>query len=182
MSVLGWIDQQSQLDALITAVGSSSTIGLDTEFVRISTFHPKPGLIQIAVDHDAFLIDPLADPDLKALGHALTGTTVSILHAAQEDYEVLFRLTGSIPSPVFDTQVAYALLNDKISLSLSGLVAELLGKELSKEQTRSDWTRRPLSEAQYRYAKEDVLEEKLFDQENEEEDFEIPAFLRRQKF
>ena len=157
MSVSGWIDQQSQLEVLISAVRNSTTIGLDTEFVRISTFHPKPGLIQIAVDHDAFLIDPLANLDLKAFGHALTGTTVSILHAAQEDYEVLFRLTGSIPSPVFDTQVAYALLNDKTSLSLSGLVAELLGKELSKEQTRSDWTRRPLSEAQYQYAKEDVL-------------------------
>ena len=157
MSVSDWIDQQSQLDTLITAVENATTVGLDTEFVRISTFHPKPGLIQIAVDHDAFLIDPLGDLDLKALSHALTGTTVSILHAAQEDYEVLFRLTGSIPSPVFDTQVAYALLNDKISLSLSGLVAELLGKELSKEQTRSDWMKRPLSEAQYQYAKEDVL-------------------------
>ena len=157
MSISDWIDQQSQLDMLITAVENAATIGLDTEFVRMSTFHPKPGLIQIAADHDAFLIDPLADLDLKALGHALTGTTISILHAAQEDYEVLFKLTGSIPSPVFDTQVAYALLNDRISLSLSGLVAELLGKELSKEQTRSDWTKRPLSEAQYQYAKEDVL-------------------------
>ena len=157
MSVADWIDQQSQLDTLITAVENATTIGLDTEFVRISTFHPRPGLIQIAVDGAAFLIDPQADLDLKALGHALTGTTVSILHAAQEDYEVLFRLTGSIPSPVFDTQVAYALLNDKISLSLSGLVAEVLGKELSKEETRSDWTKRPLSEAQCQYAKEDVL-------------------------
>ncbi len=157
MSIPGWIDQQLQLDALTIAVENAATIGLDTEFVRVSTFHPKPGLIQIAVDHHAFLIDPLADLDLKALGHALTGTTVSIMHAAQEDYEVLFRLTGSIPSPVFDTQVAYALLNDKISLSLSGLVAELLGKELSKEQTRSDWTKRPLSKAQHNYAKEDVL-------------------------
>ena len=80
-------------------VENAATIGLDTEFVRMSTFHPKPGLIQIAADHDAFLIDPLADLDLKALGHALTGTTISILHAAQEDYEVLFKLTGSIPSP-----------------------------------------------------------------------------------
>jgi len=157
LSVSDWIDQQSQLDTLITAVENAATIGLDTEFVRISTFHPKPGLIQIAVDRDAFLIDPQADLDLKTLGHALTGNTVSILHAAQEDYEVLFRLTGSIPSPVFDTQIAYALLNDKISLSLSGLVAEVLGKELSKEETRSDWTKRPLSEAQCQYAKEDVL-------------------------
>ena len=58
---------------------------------------------------------------------------------------------------MFDTQVAYALLNEKISLSLSALVRELLGKELSKEETRSDWTRRPLSDSQRQYAKEDVL-------------------------
>ena len=68
MSVADWIDQQSQLDTLITAVENATTIGLDTEFVRISTFHPRPGLIQIAVDGDAFLIDPQADLDLKALG------------------------------------------------------------------------------------------------------------------
>lgn len=157
MSVSGWIDQQRQLDTLVSAIHDASTIGLDTEFVRVSTFHPKPGLIQVALNGDAYLIDPLANLDLSGLGIALTGTTISILHAAQEDYEVLFRLTGSIPTPVFDTQVAYALLNDKISLSLSALVSELLGKELSKEETRSDWTKRPLSNAQCQYAKEDVL-------------------------
>jgi len=131
LSVSGWIDQQAQLDTLVRAISDSSTIGLDTEFVRVSTFHPRPGLIQVALDGDAYLIDPLANLDLSGLGGALRGTTTSILHAAQEDYEVLFRLTGCIPSPVFDTQVAYALLNDKISLSLSALVSELLGKELS---------------------------------------------------
>jgi len=157
LSVSGWIDQQAQLDTLVGAIHGASTIGLDTEFVRVSTFHPRPGLIQVALDGDAYLIDPLANLDLSGLGGALRGTTTSILHAAQEDYEVLFRLTGSIPSPVFDTQVAYALLNDKISLSLSALVSELLGKELSKEETRSDWTKRPLSDAQCQYAKEDVL-------------------------
>ena len=157
MSVSGWIDQQGTLDSLVDTIQSASSIGLDTEFVRVSTFHPKPGLIQIALEDDAYLIDPLAPLDLSRLGQVLTGSTTSILHAAQEDYEVLFRLTGSIPTPVFDTQVAYALLNDKISLSLSALVAELLGKELSKEETRSDWTKRPLSSAQCAYAKEDVL-------------------------
>jgi len=157
LSGSGWVDQQIQLDVLTDAIQIASSIGLDTEFVRVSTFHPKPGLIQIALDEDAYLIDPLADLDLSRLGHVLTGSAISILHAAQEDYEVLFRLTGSIPKPVFDTQIAYALLNDKISLSLSSLVSELLGKELSKEETRSDWTKRPLSQAQCEYAKEDVF-------------------------
>jgi ribonuclease D len=153
----GWIDQQIKLDALTDAIQRASTIGLDTEFVRVSTFHPRPGLIQIALDGVAYLIDPLSNLDLSELGHVFTGSTTAILHAAQEDYEVLFRLTGSIPTPVFDTQIAYALLNDKISLSLSALVTELLGKELSKEETRSDWTKRPLSGSQCQYAKEDVL-------------------------
>ena len=157
MSGSGWIDQQIKLDALIDATQRVSTIGLDTEFVRVSTFHPRPGLIQVALDRVAYLIDPLANLDLSGLGHVFTGSTMSVLHAAQEDYEVLFWLTGSIPTPVFDTQIAYALLNDKISLSLSALVTELLGKELSKEETRSDWTKRPLSGSQCQYAKEDVL-------------------------
>ena len=157
MSIPGWIDHQTHLDALTDVLADAPLIGLDTEFVRVSTFHPKPGLIQISVDGDAYLIDPLANLDLNALGQVLKGSTTSVLHAAQEDYEVLFRLTGSVPSPVFDTQVAYALLNEKISLSLSALVRELLGKELSKEETRSDWTRRPLSDSQRQYAKEDVL-------------------------
>jgi len=157
LTIAGWIDQQAPLDALVERVTAAEVIGLDTEFVRVSTFHPKPGLIQIAVDGHAFLIDPLANLDLESLGLALASKTTSILHAAQEDYEVLFRLTGRIPSPVFDTQIAYALLNDKISLSLSALVSELLKKDLSKEETRSDWTKRPLSDAQCHYAKEDVM-------------------------
>lgn len=157
MRVVGWIDHQAELDALVEQVADADAIGLDTEFVRVSTFHPKPGLIQIALQDQAYLIDPLAEIDLKPLGLTLKGGVTSVLHAAQEDYEVLFRLTGCVPTPVFDTQIAYALLHDKISMSLSALVLELLGKELSKEQTRSDWTKRPLSEAQCHYAKEDVL-------------------------
>jgi ribonuclease D len=153
----GWIDHQAELDALVEDVADASIIGLDTEFVRISTFHPKPGLIQIGLRDQACLIDPLANIDLQPLGLILKRGVTSVLHAAQEDYEVLFRLTSCIPTPVFDTQIAYALLHDKISMSLSALVSELLGRELSKEQTRSDWTKRPLSDAQCHYAREDVL-------------------------
>lgn len=157
MRLTAWIDHQAELDALVEQVGNTSAIGLDTEFVRVSTFHPKPGLIQIALRDQAYLIDPLAQIDLKPLGLTLKRGVTSVLHAAQEDYEVLFRLTGCVPTPVFDTQIAYALLHERISMSLSALVLELLGKELSKEQTRSDWTKRPLSDAQCHYAKEDVL-------------------------
>ena len=157
MTVLNWIDQQAALDDLIAVISESPAITLDTEFVRVSTFHPKPGLIQVGLNSKAFLIDPLIGLDLQHFGDLLSGPVTSILHAAQEDYEVLFRLTGQLLGQVFDTQVAYALLNDKIAPSLSTLASELLGKEISKQETRSDWTRRPLSDAQCQYAKDDVL-------------------------
>ncbi len=155
--ILSWIDQQAALDDLLAIISEARAITLDTEFVRVSTFHPKPGLIQVGLNSKAFLIDPLVGLNFNQLGDLLRGGTKSILHAAQEDYEVLFRLTGQLPALVFDTQVAYALLNAKISPSLSTLASELLGREISKQETRSDWTRRPLSDAQCQYAKDDVL-------------------------
>lgn len=155
--VPGWIDQQEALDLLVARLSEQETIGLDTEFVRVSTFHPKPGLIQIAIGDEALLIDPLAEINLQPLGQVLNGKVVSVLHAAQEDYEVLLGLTGQFPKEVFDTQIAYALLNERFSLSLAALVYELLGIEISKEETRSDWTKRPLTQSQCHYAKQDVL-------------------------
>lgn len=151
------VTEQSALDALVSRLKTQSTLGLDTEFVRVSTFHPKPGLIQVALDGEGHLIDPLAGLDLSGLGRALDQGPVSILHAAQEDYEVLFSLTGVLPSRVFDTQVAHALVAPQLSLSLSGLVEQITGRVLSKEETRSDWTLRPLTESQCEYARQDVL-------------------------
>ena len=156
--VQGWIDQQEELDALVERLlKHEGVIGLDTEFVRVSTFHPKPGLIQIAINSDALLVDPLSRIDLKPLGQALSEKLIPVLHAAQEDYEVILALTGQLPNRVFDTQVAYALLDERIALSLAALAYNLSGVELSKQETRSDWTKRPLTRAQCTYAKEDVL-------------------------
>ena len=153
----GLVQTQTALSEILDAIRSTPVIGLDTEFVRVSTFHPKPGLIQVAAGDVAYLIDPLADLDLAPLGEVLSSNTVSVLHAAQEDYEVLYRLTGAIVTPVFDTQVANAMLSPHMSLSLSALCEATLGQQISKDETRSDWTQRPLTEAQCRYAREDVL-------------------------
>lgn len=160
----GLIQTEAGLSEVIDAIASCGVIGLDTEFVRVSTFHPRPGLIQVAAGETSFLIDPIVNLDLKPLGEALSGTTVSVLHAAQEDYEVLYQLTGAIVTPVFDTQIAHALLAPEMSLSLSALCEAKLGIEISKDETRSDWTQRPLTEAQCRYAREDVkVLEPLYD-------------------
>ena len=135
--ILSWIDQQAALDDLLAIISEARAITLDTEFVRVSTFHPKPGLIQVGLNSKAFLIDPLVGLNFNQLGDLLRGGTKSILHAAQEDYEVLFRLTGQLPALVFDTQVAYALLNPTISpvcllLRQSYWVRRFLNKKLAQ--------------------------------------------------
>lgn len=149
------ITELSALASVIDALHQATRVGLDTEFVRVSTFHPKPGLIQLALGDEIVLIDPLAGLDLAPLGQALNGP-LCVLHAAQEDYEVLYRLTGHLPSQVFDTQVAYGLLAPTLSASLAVLCERLLERALDKGETRSDWTVRPLSASQCRYAAQDV--------------------------
>jgi ribonuclease D len=142
-------DEWQQLDA----------IGIDTEFVRTRTFHARLGLIQVASGRDyCALIDPLALNDLDALGQLFgeNGPT-KILHSGSEDLEIFVRLWGYSPWPMFDTQIAAALCGLGPSLSYSALVESLLGIELSKSETRSDWTRRPLTDAQVGYAAMDAI-------------------------
>ncbi len=82
---------------------------------------------------------------------------VKVLHACSEDLEVLLRLTGKLPQPLFDTQLAAGYLNLGFSMGYSRLVQEVLGIELPKGETRSDWLQRPLSETQVSYAAEDAV-------------------------
>jgi len=133
-------------------------VALDTEFMRVDTFYPKAGLIQIGDGKHAFLIDPLLIRDWQPLAALLEDrAVVKVLHACSEDLEVLLRLTGKLPQPLFDTQLAAGYLNLGFSMGYSRLVQEVLGIELPKGETRSDWLPRPLSETQVSYAAEDAV-------------------------
>lgn len=133
-------------------------VALDTEFMRVDTFYPKAGLVQIGDGQKAFLIDPLLISDWQPLGELLEDAkVVKVLHACSEDLEVLLRLTGKLPQPLFDTQLAAGYLNIGFSMGYSRLVQEVLGLELPKGETRSDWLQRPLSETQVSYAAEDAV-------------------------
>ena len=132
-------------------------LAMDTEFVRTDTFFAKLGLIQISDGNDCWLIDPLAIDDWAPLAALMINSNiVKVFHATSEDLEVLNQALGCIPQPLFDTQVAAALTGYGFSRGYSALVKVLLGIELEKHETRSDWTRRPLSDAQLGYAAEDV--------------------------
>lgn len=133
-------------------------VAVDTEFVRVDTFYPQAGLVQVGDGRSAYLIDPLQIRDWQPLAGLLEDpAVVKVLHACSEDLEVLQRLTGSLPQPLFDTQLAAAYLNLGFSMGYSRLVKDVLGVELPKGETRSDWLQRPLSELQVRYAAEDAV-------------------------
>ena len=132
---------------------NTGVIGLDTEFVRETTYFPRPALIQVAGNQGVSLIDPLAVSDLDPLKAVLMEpAVVKVMHACDEDLEVLELVTGGTVENVFDTQLAAAFAGYGFSLGYQNLVEQLLGIVLDKNETRSNWLRRPLSSAQLRYA------------------------------
>lgn len=136
---------------------ASAVLALDTEFMRERTFHPLLCLVQLAVAGKILLVDPLAIPGLPALAAPLVDPgRVKILHAARQDLEALLPVTGQPLAAVFDTQIAAGLLGFPAQIGYGELVRRLLGIELHKGHTRTDWTRRPLSREQLIYAAEDV--------------------------
>jgi ribonuclease D len=133
-------------------------IGVDTEFVRERTYYPCPGLIQVADNHGVVIIDPLELSDFGPLKDVLLDPSiVKLTHACDEDLEVLELLTGVKVCNVFDTQLASAFAGYGFSLGYRNLVEVLLDVVLDKDETRSDWLKRPLSPSQLRYAALDVM-------------------------
>ena len=151
------VTTQAQLDTAVFRLESAARLAIDTEFMRERTYYPQLCLVQVATDSDCFLVDPLAALDLDGL-HALLAdrSKLKILHAARQDLEVLQLGGRAVPVPVFDTQVAAAMLGFPPQVGYAELVARQLGHSIDKAQTRTDWSRRPLTPAQLAYAADDV--------------------------
>ncbi len=133
-------------------------VGLDTEFIRERTYWPKLALVQLAIDGDILLLDPLEPGITDALRPLLLDESVTkVMHSAGEDLVAFHHACGAVPTPLFDTQVAAAFAGIGAGIGYQRLVNELLGVDLPKGQTRSDWLRRPLSPAQLEYAADDVV-------------------------
>lgn len=145
-----------ELAALGAELAAAPAIGLDTEFMRERTYRAELCLLQASTPQRAVCIDPLGGAPLIALAPALgTDGPLKILHAARQDLEVLWAAIGRV-GPVFDTQVAAALGGFPAQVGYAQLVQQLLGRELAKAHTRTDWARRPLSPEQVDYALDDV--------------------------
>lgn len=146
-----WIDHPGAL----TPPAERTAIGLDTEFMRRSSFHPRLALVQVAQGDACWLLDPLAydaGVDLRAM----VDGRACVMHSASEDVEALAPLLGDTPLRLFDTQIAAAMCGMGAGLSYQRLVEMMLGIAIPKGETRSDWLHRPLTASQLDYAGEDV--------------------------
>ena len=151
------VTDQAELERLCSRWLSCSEIGLDTEFVRTRTFYARLGLIQISDPEASYLVDVVRIEDHSCLAEVLVAeSVVKVVHSSSEDLEVLFQAYGSFPAPLFDTQIAATLCGFGYSLGYQSLLRELFGLEIPKGETRSNWMKRPLTEAQIRYASLDV--------------------------
>ncbi|MHB8414079.1 MAG: ribonuclease D [Acidiferrobacteraceae bacterium] len=143
------------LEALSREVQNAPWVAIDTEFLRERTFRPKLCLIQVATPGGIYCVDPLVQ-DIDPLFAALEGGAIKIGHALRQDLEILHQRRGRLPAPLADTQIAAMLLGYNDQTGYAALVQAELGITLDKRHTRTDWSRRPLSEDQLRYAGNDV--------------------------
>jgi ribonuclease D len=153
-----WVDQKDELPALARALESQPLIGLDTEFLRERTFFPRLCLLQLAAGGDIWCVDTLRGGSLDPLVPALTAAqTRKVIHAARQDLEAFYLTTKRVISPVFDTQIAAGCIGLKPQVGYAELVKTLLDVSIPKGQTRTDWSKRPLTTEQLEYAADDVL-------------------------
>jgi ribonuclease D len=152
-----YIETMSDLRALVKRIKGTPHIAIDTEFVRERQYFPQLEIIQIATETEEAILDYRVLQSLDSFGEVLDDTnTLKIFHAASQDLEILFNLMGRVPKPLFDTQVAAAMVGLGPQIGYSRLVEGVMGVALSKSETLTDWTRRPLTNAQKEYALDDV--------------------------
>lgn len=153
---VSWIREPEDLDRWIAA-GKGEPLALDTEFERVDTFHPIPGLVQLGLGENFCLVDPSIAEASEGFRHILTDSDVpKLLYAMSEDLELFRHWLQLEPEGLVDLQIGAALAGAGFSVGYARLVETLFGETLDKSATRSDWVSRPLSDAQERYALDDV--------------------------
>ncbi len=151
----------TRTDALAAAcerLAQHEFVTVDTEFLRETTYYPKLCLIQLASDDEIVLVDPMADGLDLAPFFALMANpaVIKVFHAARQDIEIIWNRGRLIPAPVFDSQVAAMVCGYGEQVSYESLAAGLAQAKIDKSSRFTDWSRRPLTDAQLAYAAADV--------------------------
>lgn len=157
MSDFVYIDHPDQAEATARSLRAASRLAFDTEFIREDTYSGKLCLLQVSDGEHVACVDVLALEGVGPFGELLTDpAVVKVFHAARQDLEILYELLGSVPAPLWDTQLAAALLGYPDQVGYAALVSGELDAPLAKDHARTDWSRRPLSPEQLEYAADDV--------------------------
>lgn len=152
------ITDTSDLQEICKTLSASDFVTVDTEFLRESTYWPQLCLIQIASPDHELIIDPLSDGlDLAPFFELMADpSVVKVFHAARQDIEIFVAKSGTVPAPLFDTQIAAMVCGFGESISYVNLVKTITDQSLDKSSRFTDWSRRPLSDKQLEYALGDV--------------------------
>jgi len=154
---INWLETPEELDSWLESASPEQPLALDTEFERVNTFYPIPGLVQLGLGDQYRLVDPDVAEASAVFRDVLANPEIpKLLYAMSEDLELFRHWLGIELKGVVDLQIGAALAGAGFSLGYARLVDTLFGETLDKSATRSDWLARPLSEAQQRYALDDI--------------------------
>lgn len=152
-----YVARKPELKRLCRRLLAVGRFGLDTEFVGERSYLPRLELIQVATAEECALVDCRAVSDLDPFFEILANPAVEkVVHAGRQDLELFYRLSGTVPAPVFDVQLAAAMVGYGAQPGYGPLVERLLGVTLEKSETLTDWSQRPLTPEQIAYAADDV--------------------------
>lgn len=150
------ITRQRDLDELCKRMEAAELIGFDTEFVSEDTFHPELCLVQVVTPSELAVIDPQS-VDVRSFWQIIAkGDHTTILHAGREELSFVLRAVKAAPKRMFDVQIAAGFCSNEFPASYGSVVSKFLARQPIKGEQRTDWRRRPLTDAQINYALEDV--------------------------
>ncbi|MBN4073592.1 ribonuclease D [Mariprofundus ferrooxydans] len=153
-----FIQTTEQLIPACSAMAACPVLCVDTEFHRESTYYAEFALLQVYGNGQCWIIDPIAITDLSPLWQIMLSPDIlKVFHAGRQDIEIFVKESGQLPTPLFDTQVAAALLGYGQQVGFGNLVQRITKKTLAKGESFTDWKARPLTSKQMEYAADDVI-------------------------
>lgn len=151
------ITKPNQLNDLCAEIDACGRFAVDLEFIPERTYHPELCLVQVATDSNAYIVDPIAMPELMPLWQRVADPKIRVVfHAGDQDLDLIFRASSLVPQNIIDTQIAAGFIGFGYPIGYGKLLQTLLGINLAKTESHTDWLIRPLTEAQIAYALDDV--------------------------
>lgn len=152
-----YVRDETALEDLVGNLEGADVLAFDTEFMREKTYYAQPCLLQVASADLSAVVDLIEIKRVEPLLRLLTeSSAVKVVHAGSQDIEILYQLSGRTPSPVFDTQIAATVAGFPSQVGYGQLVRDVLGVDLGKGDTFTNWAARPLTATQIAYAEDDV--------------------------